>query len=264
MYSQLWAMWLLPLAWGLTWRAVSRGKYYAAAAAGARADDRVPLHHGIPGAPDGRGLGARARRARLPAARRPRGDRRSSVVARGRRGCSCRCRRHEMVDAERVLQGTIFNDSYGARKVLGWLFSGELFDQRALPDRLRCSFFVGRRRLRRARRGATCARGRCSARSRSACCSSSAGRRWGRCWISCPGFSDIQIHRFVMGVHLAGILLAGRRARLAAPNGVRARRSRVRAGDTRAARRRGARGGRVVVLVPAWIERSHYDGTGRC
>ena len=25
-YSQLWAMWLLPIAWGLTWRAVTRGK----------------------------------------------------------------------------------------------------------------------------------------------------------------------------------------------------------------------------------------------
>src|SRR5579864_7190802 len=32
-YSQLWAMWLLPLAWGLTWRSVARGRRYAAAAA---------------------------------------------------------------------------------------------------------------------------------------------------------------------------------------------------------------------------------------
>jgi Gpi18-like mannosyltransferase len=32
-YSQLWAMWLLPLAWGLTWRAVAHGRRYAAAAA---------------------------------------------------------------------------------------------------------------------------------------------------------------------------------------------------------------------------------------
>ena len=32
-FSQLWAMWLLPLAWGLTWRAVARGRSYAAAAA---------------------------------------------------------------------------------------------------------------------------------------------------------------------------------------------------------------------------------------
>ena len=31
-YSQLWAMWLLPLAWGLTWRAVSRGRARWAAA----------------------------------------------------------------------------------------------------------------------------------------------------------------------------------------------------------------------------------------
>jgi Gpi18-like mannosyltransferase len=31
-YSQLWGMWLLPLAWGLTWRAVSRGRHFAAAA----------------------------------------------------------------------------------------------------------------------------------------------------------------------------------------------------------------------------------------
>src|SRR5262249_44160930 len=32
-YSQLWAMWLLPLAWGFTWRAVTRGRRYAAAVA---------------------------------------------------------------------------------------------------------------------------------------------------------------------------------------------------------------------------------------
>ena len=35
-YSQLWAMWLLPIAWGLTWRAVTRGRRYAAAAARSR------------------------------------------------------------------------------------------------------------------------------------------------------------------------------------------------------------------------------------
>src|SRR5439155_9309835 len=30
-YSQLWAMWLLPLSWALTWRTVSSGRRYAAA-----------------------------------------------------------------------------------------------------------------------------------------------------------------------------------------------------------------------------------------
>src|SRR5207237_7539976 len=32
-YSQLWAMWLLPIAWGLSWRAVAHGRRYAPAAA---------------------------------------------------------------------------------------------------------------------------------------------------------------------------------------------------------------------------------------
>src|SRR5262249_13995545 len=31
-YTQLWGMWLAPIAWGLTWRSVNRGRYYAAAA----------------------------------------------------------------------------------------------------------------------------------------------------------------------------------------------------------------------------------------
>ena len=36
------------------------------------------------------------------------------------------------------------------------------------------------------------------------------GRRtWGRLIDVLPGFGDIQIHRFIVGVHLAGILLAG-------------------------------------------------------
>ena len=142
-YSQLWAMWLLPLAWGLTWRAVSRGKHYAAAALGARAHDRVPLHHGLPGAADGRRLGARRRRRGLPAPGRPRGARR---------------RRHRCSIAAWVLvpligdtkwttqseyyKGSIFNDSYGAQKVLGWLFTGQLFDSERFPV-VTLLFFAG-------------------------------------------------------------------------------------------------------------------------
>ena len=184
-YSQLWAMWLLPLAWGLTWRAVSRGKYYAAAAA---ALALTIACHFITGYLALLTVGVwvlvargaflpRVGRAAVVVAR---------IVARGRRGCSCR----SLADAKWSTQsefykGSVFNDSYGAGKVLGWLFTGGLFDHGRFPI-VTLLFFVGVARVRGRERGATCAPGRCSARSLSACCSSSAVRRWGRCWISCP------------------------------------------------------------------------------
>ena len=89
-YSQEWAMWLLPLAWGFTWRAVSRGKRYPAAAVAHRADHGDAISS--PGYLAMLTIGdvGDRRRRRLPAPGRPRGDRRRRRRAHRRRGCSCR------------------------------------------------------------------------------------------------------------------------------------------------------------------------------
>ena len=89
-YSQLWAMWLLPLAWGLTWRAVARGKHYAAAAA---ALALTIACHFITGYLALLTVGVWVLvlgRLGLPAPGRPRGARRRSARCSSRRGCSCR------------------------------------------------------------------------------------------------------------------------------------------------------------------------------
>ena len=45
-------------------------------------------------------------------------------------------------------QGSIFNNSYGAQKELGWLFNGKLFDQGRFP--IVTLLFLGGARARRA------------------------------------------------------------------------------------------------------------------
>ena len=78
-------------------------------------------------------------------------------------------------------KGTIFNDSYGARKVLHWLFTAQLFDDAPVPESVTLLFAAGvvvcaARARQRSRAPAPC-----SARSRSACSSSSGGRPGAGC-----------------------------------------------------------------------------------
>jgi hypothetical protein len=76
-----------------------------------------------------------------------------------------------------------------------------------------------------------------------------------------PGFGDIQIHRFLIGVHLAGILLAG--TALAWLLNIAARLVRELA-PGRHAEVAGAAMAMLAILVlaPAWTERADYDERG--
>ena len=110
------------------------------------------------------------------------------------------------------------NDSYGAGKVLGWLFTGGLFDHERFPI-VTLLFFAG---------VVVCAvRARHDLRARAllGAFALSLLLFFGRPTLGplldlLPGFKDVQIHRFVMGVHLAGIMLAGVGLAWLAPNGV--------------------------------------------
>jgi Gpi18-like mannosyltransferase len=257
-YSQLWGMWLLPLALGLTWRAVTRGKRYAAAAA---ALALTIACHFITGYLALLTLGVWVLVAGGSFLRRLS---RAALVAGG-----------SLLVASWVLvplvgdtkwtarseyyKGTFFNDSYGARKVLGWLFTGQLFDDGRFPI-VTVLFYVG---------AVLCiARARRDPRARALLGAFALslllffGRRTlGSLLDVLPGFGDVQIHRFVMGVHLAGILLAGVGLAWLARSGYRLARRVAPEGYAYPAV------AAVVllcvgVLAPAWTERISYDRHG--
>jgi Gpi18-like mannosyltransferase len=257
-YSQLWAMWLLPLAWGLTWRAVTRGRHFAAAAAALALT--IACHFitgylalltlGVWVLVLGGGFLRRLGRAALVA------------------GASLLAASWVLVplvgDAKWTTQseyyeGTFFNDSYGAGKVLGWLFSGRLFDDGRFPL-VTLLFYAGVVLcISRARRDPR-------ARALLGAFALSLLLFFGRPTLGpvldlLPGFENVQIHRFIMGVHLAGIFLAG--VGLAWVLGLAYRAARRRVPQRYAL----ATGGAAVVLgigllAPAWTERVSYDRHG--
>src|SRR5262249_53356873 len=258
-YSQLWAMWLLPIAWGLTWRAVAHGKRYAAAAA---ALAFTIACHFITGYLALLTVGVWA--IVLADAGFLRRLGRAAIVAVGSLLVAAwvlvpLIRDTKWTTQSEFYTGTFFNDSYGARKVLGWLFTGRLFDSGrfpvitllALAGAIVCAERVRREPRARALLGAFVLSlllffGR---------------RTWDGLIDVFPGFRDIQIHRFIVGVHLAGILLAG--VGLAWL---------VRTASGLVQRRVGGRYAVALaavavwlcvgVLAPAWVERGRYDERG--
>jgi hypothetical protein len=256
-YGQLWAMLLLPIAWGLTWRAVARGKHYAAAAV---ALALTIACHFITGYLALLTVGV-------------------WVIVLGKAGFLRRVGRAALAAGGGLLvaawvlvpligdttwsarteyyKGTIFNDSYGASKILGWLFTGQIFDGKRFPI-VTILFFVG---------VLVCAvRARRDARARALLGAFALslllffGRRtWGELIDVLPGFRDVQIHRFIMGVHLAGILIAGVGLgwllRTAYSFGLRLFGDHVVAGAAALLLC-------VGVLAPAWTERARYDDRG--
>jgi len=104
-------------------------------------------------------------------------------------------------------EGTFFYDSYGAKKVLGWLLTGQLFDSGRTPIvslLLAVGFVVCLARFRREER----ARGLLGVWTLSLLLFF--GRpTLGPLLALLPGMGDVQIHRFIVGVHLSGIFIAG-------------------------------------------------------
>jgi Gpi18-like mannosyltransferase len=255
-YSQLWAMWLLPLAWGLTWRAVGHGRQYTAAAAALALT--IAWHF------------ITAYLALLTVG--------VWVIVLGRAGFVRRAGRAALVvvaslavaawvlvplvssaswtTRSEFYRGTYFSDSYGARKVLVWLVTGRLFDSGRVPVLTAFVFLGSLVCARRARRDP---RARALLGVFVLSLFLYFGRpTWGRALDLLPGFGDIQIHRFVMGVHLAGILLAGVGLWWLLETAGRLVAHRLR---TRGALASGAvaAGAIVALLAPAWTGRAAYD-----
>jgi Gpi18-like mannosyltransferase len=208
-FTQLWGMWLLPLAWGLTYRAVTRGsKWYAPAAFVLALTIATHLMTGYLAVLS---IGVWVLLRRRGFVRRVA---RAAIVSVGGLATAAWVLVPLLADRNYSAQtqfykGTFYDDSYGAGKILHWLFTGELFDHSRFPifsllvavGFIVCVVRAQHSEPARAVLGAWTLSlflffGRAT---------------WGvRSVVNLlPGNGDLQMHRFMEGVDLAGILIAG-------------------------------------------------------
>ena len=206
-WSQLWGMWLLPLAWGLSWRAVAKKGSYALAALAVGLTICVHLLTGYLAVLS---IGVWVL-LKPPEIVRRAG--RAAIVAIGALCVASFMLVPLLLDVSvmpqsEISRGTIYYDSFGAKKILAWMFTGQIFDRgRLLPAisiLVLVGFIVCLVRFRRDER----------ARAVLAVGLFSLVLFFGRPTLGpvlkiFPGSSDLFLRRFIMGVHLAGIYLAG-------------------------------------------------------
>jgi hypothetical protein len=254
-WTQLWASWTLPLAWGFSWRAIRDGRGYFPAMALVALT--VALHFET-------GYLALAPLLLWPfVASGP-------FVARARRACvllagalvACSWVIVPLLDqrpwagVNESLQGTGLVNGYGAGRVVGWLVSGGLLDHGRLPV---VTLFAGVGLVVALARWRAELDGRAVVVALGVCLLLSFGRAtFGSLVDVIPGAGDIFFRRFMMGIQLAALLLAGGGA--AWCWGILAR----------GASRRGLRFpprvaptaafvALLVVLAPAWLQLGSLD-----
>jgi len=257
-WTQLWASLTLPLAWGFSWRAIRQGRNLCAAVALMSLTIALHFETGylaliplllwplVAGAPI------------LTRLRRAAGILSGSLLAAawvivpliGQR---------EWAATNEILHGTALANGYGAGRVLGWLVSGQLLDHGRLPV-MTLFAAVGL--------ALACARCRRDPDARAlvvvlaACLLLSFGRAtFGALVDVIPGSGDIFFRRFMMGVQLAALLLAGlgasssaRAIRTAPARATVSRGFRWPAGMARSglARAMTAAAAAIIVLAPGW------------
>ena len=205
-WAQLWGMWALPFAWGLSWQAVARGRRIWLAALVLAVTICVHLLTGY------LALVSLAVFVLAVPGEAPRRIGRAALVAGGALAASAWMLVPLLTDAgwtvnDAFSRGTFYYDSFGARKVLGWLARGALFDAGRLPV-LTALFAVGLVvALVQARR-------REPARVVVGLGLVALLLFFGRPTLGpalrlLPGSADLFFRRFISGVHLAGIYLMG-------------------------------------------------------
>lgn len=256
MWAQLWGMWALPFALAIPWRAVSRGRGYAVAALAIGV--ALPLHL-MTGYLALLALGVWVLIVPTQIFRR---SIRALVIGAGALLIAAWLLVPLVQDAkwtthDEYSSGTYFYDSFGARRILGWLFTGGIFDgTRTIPV---VSVLVGVGLV------------VCVLRARS-----EEPMRvimgfgllslllfFGRPTLGpvidlLPGGGDIFLRRYVFGVHLAGLLIAGvgvARVGRWIVESVRTRADQVAPVIAVAALL-------IAVLMPAWSERYRYHREG--
>jgi hypothetical protein len=248
-WTQLWAQWTLPLAWGYSWRAIRDGRGYLRAVACTALTVALHFETGYLALTvllvwplvAGRPLVARFRRSAVLLG----GSLLASawvvipLLAQGR-----------WAAVNEPLQGTGLVNGYGAHQVIAWLLTGQLLDHGRLPViTVLAVLGFGLAWL----AWSSDADARALLVALAVCLMFAFGRTtFGSLVDLVPGSGDLFFRRFMMGVQLAALLLAGRGAAWLAAVGVRQAQTRLPrwppglSAVTVAA-------AAVAVLAPAWL-----------
>jgi hypothetical protein len=254
-WTQLWASWTLPLAWGFSWRAIRDGRGYLRAVLLTALTVALHFETGylalsvlvvwplVAGKP----LVARLRRAAVLLG--------SSLLAAAWVIVPLIAQRRWAAVNE-PLQRTGLVDGYGARRVLDWLVSGQLLDHGRLPV---VTVFAGLGFGLAWLAWSSDADARALLVALAVCLLLAFGRTTlGSLADLIPGSADLFFRRFMMGVQLAALLLAGRGAAWLAAGGARlleARVSRWPPDLSPVAVLVAA----IAALAPAWLVLEAYD-----
>src|SRR5580698_402147 len=253
-WTQLWASWTLPLAWGWSWRAIRDGRGYLAAVLLTALTVALHFETGYLALSvllvwpfvAGRPLVTRLRRAAVLLG--------GSLLASAWVIVPLVAQRRWAAVNE-PLQGSGLVNGYGARAVLGWLVSGQLLDHGRLPV-ITVFAALGFALAWLAWSSDTDARALLAAFAVSLLFAF--GRTtFGSLVTVIPGSADLFFRRFMMGAQLTALLLAGRGAAWLAARCVRLFEARVSRWPTRlspavvlvAA---------VALLTPAWLQLGAY------
>jgi len=254
-WTQLWASWTLPLAWGWSWRAIRDG--HGALRAIAATALTVALHFEtgylalsvllVWPFVAGRPLAARLRRA--------------AVILGGSLLASAwvivpLVTQRQWAAVNEPLQGTGLVNGYGAHQVLGWLVAGQLLDSGRLPVvTVLAALGLGLAWL----AWSAAPDGRALLAALAVSLLLAFGRTtFGVLTDVIPGGADLFFRRFMMGVQLVALLLAGQGAAWLARRCGRLLEARVPRWPvslTPAVALVAA----VAVLAPAWLQLGSYD-----
>ena len=258
MWTLLWGMWFFPLALALAWRAIDQRRSLALAAV---ALALTITSHALTGYLALLVVAAFALVARGPWRRRLL---RTAAIGAGALAASAWLLIPTFRDKEWTRNGlppgTFWTDSYGARKVLGWLVSGELFDHGRWPV---LTILAGIGLV------VTVARARREPASRAILTIAVVslllyfGRpAFGPVIDVLPAHDDLFLHRMIVGVHLAGILLAGVGIAFLGRLAVDAVKRTGRPVPTPSPAVAGVAAA-VILLAPAWTQIRAYDDLDR-
>jgi hypothetical protein len=266
-WTQLWASWTLPLAWGYSWRALRDGRGSLRAVLAIALTVALHFETGYLALSvllvwplvAGRPLAVRLRRA--------------AVLLGGALVASAwvivpLLEQRDWAAVNEAVQGTGLVNGYGAPRVLDWLVSGQLLDHGRLPVvTALAALGLGLAWM----AWSSDVDGRALLVALAACLLLSFGRTtFGSLVDVIPGSRDLFFRRFMMGAQLAALLLAGRGAGWLTAGVVRrlnARRARRPPGFAR--RPPGSARAAVLVvavavlalaaLAPAWLQLGAYD-----
>ncbi len=254
-WTQLWAMWTLPLAWGFSWRALRDGRGYLRAVVLTALTVALHFETGylalsvllvwpfVAGGP----LVSRVRRA-------------AALLGGGLLASAWvivpLLAQRDWAATNEIVRGTGLEDGYGMRQVLEWLVSGGLLDHGRLPVvTVLAALGLGLAWL----AWSADVDGRALLVALGVCLLLCFGRAtFGSLVNVIPGSADLFFRRFMMGVQLAALLLAGRGAAwlgdrgLALLDGYAPRWSPRFAGVA-------ALIAAAVVLAPAWLALGRFD-----